>query len=508
VYVRDYLQGLQSQQKPLADAQESDESSAQTRLRESPRPEERYYHRNKAVVEASPARLTPNLTQACSVPQTLKSRTNIPLGFLENNIDLTKTFAGESGGFSRKSRFSSQPYPLSCSFFASPPQVNAFCPGDDNLSRPPNLPSTHFQQRKVDRGWESPDLRERLTGSRPTGDLVKDQHSPHRQVLSLSPPVRKFERISSPAAQVGSKFRRLSPLRESNGNSLHHYDTEQLGIGKWPLVLRSKRSLYTRIVVQKTRKQAITALQSLPQSDSICQPLIRKSSLKSLLTKSSFAEDYTLGTTFLGRFRTASTPDLHTSQSSGPLYQIQPLPRSASLTSLKHLPPDKKRSLYIGIKDHKLFIPSNSDHSLKRLVVTYRSPRREERKMPAMTPSAIFGPSELCCNCALSHAVELPPNSQFDLIDTCLGPVRRSSSVNATAGSEDSAPGQMSAMSQPGQSEGPTTLENADTPPVTAGSSARSYSSSDEDEVGSPLLLWSCQAASNACEFSLITFKN
>lgn len=207
--------------------------------------------------------------------------------------------------------------------------------------------------------------------------------------------------------------------------------------------------------MRKTHKSSKIVLQSSKPSDSIYQLSVRKSSLKLFLSpKSSFAEDYTYGTTFLGRYRTPSTPEPRVPESPGPLFQLQPLPRSSSLTSLKHLPPDKKRDLYIGIKNRKLFLPYNSDRSLKSLDVTYQVPRLKQRKTATMTPLEVLSPPKLCIKCALSHTVGVDHN-QFDLIRKCLGPPRHNSSVVANAGSEDSASVQVFGVPQKDQMAAP-----------------------------------------------------
>lgn len=189
--------------------------------------------------------------------------------------------------------------------------------------------------------------------------------------------------------------------------------------------------------VQKTRNGAKSVLHSSKPADSLCQSIVRKRSLKSFLSpRSSFAEDYTNDAAFLGRYRTPSSPELRFPQSFSPLYPSQPIARATSLSSLRHLLPDKERSLYIGVSNHKVFLPPKSNRS-SNLIVTYRRPQREERKTPSMTPYAIIGPGELDkLPIAMSSATAtgVQPNSA---VSSTSG-MRRNGSTIAIAGSMDS----------------------------------------------------------------------
>lgn len=189
--------------------------------------------------------------------------------------------------------------------------------------------------------------------------------------------------------------------------------------------------------MQKTRKAAKSVSHPSKPSDRIFHSPVRKSSLKSFLSpRSSFGEDYTNSATFLGRYRTPSSSELHFFQTSSPFYQGQPIPRTASLSSLRHLPPDQERSLYIGVNNHKLFLPPKSNRS-STPIVAYRRLQCEERKTPSMTPYAIIGPGDsdrLPTAMSLATLTCAQPASALG----AAGGVRRSTSTIATAGSMDS----------------------------------------------------------------------
>ena len=187
----------------------------------------------------------------------------------------------------------------------------------------------------------------------------------------------------------------------------------------------------------KTRNAAKSVLHQSKPSNRLCQPPVCKRSLKSFLSpRSSFAEDYINGAAFLGRHRTPSSPELRGAHPSNPLYQSQPITRAASFNSLKHLPPDKERSLYIGVNTQKLFLSPKSNRS-STTIVTYRPPLREERKTPSMTPFAIIG---------LGDSDKLPiaiaPTTSADAQPTSAvgsaGGMRRTSSDVTIAGSMNS----------------------------------------------------------------------
>ena len=189
--------------------------------------------------------------------------------------------------------------------------------------------------------------------------------------------------------------------------------------------------------MQKTRSAAKSVLHPSKPSNRLCQSPVRKRSLKSFLSpRSSFTEDYANGAAFLGRHRTPSSPDLRGSQPSNPLCQSQPIARAASFSSLRHLPPDKERSLYIGVNNHKLFLPPKSNRS-STPIVTFRLPLREERKIPSMTPYAIIGPGD-----SDKLPIAMPPTTLACAQPTSAlgsaGVMRRSTSTIAIAGSMDS----------------------------------------------------------------------
>lgn len=229
---------------------------------------------------------------------------------------------------------------------------------------------------------------------------------------------------------------------------------------------------YTQALgIPKTRSASKIDLHSSKLPDSFCQSPIPEGGLRSsLLPRSGFAVDYNSGAAFLRRYRAPSNPELHLSQLSSPFYRIRPVPRSISLTSLRHLP-QNKRILYIGINNCKIFLSSSLDHSVRPLAVAYRAPQGDERNIPIMAPSGIIGSvafnreitpadARLCKNGDLKVSLSVIDHQSLIRCDTA----RRSASVIATAGSEDSAPNQMNDVSQQCTGAGPTILEEADTP--------------------------------------------
>lgn len=231
LYARDSLQGLQIQQRPLADGQASSGNGSQRYLVNSELlgPEYGGQNRGNVVVENSPAKLNLSLT---AVPLTPDTRTNPPLAILENNLGHKNVPFRKSRELPQHSKLLSQPHLISRSLFASPPQVNAGYPGCHYYPGTQNILLTDFQQHKVKHDWDPRDLGERLIESSATRDLIQERPAPHRLVSPLLPPIANLEQTSSPVAPTASKFQRMSTLQESNGNSQHLSDIEQPEISK------------------------------------------------------------------------------------------------------------------------------------------------------------------------------------------------------------------------------------------------------------------------------------
>jgi hypothetical protein len=189
--------------------------------------------------------------------------------------------------------------------------------------------------------------------------------------------------------------------------------------------------------VKKTRNTAKSTLEPSKPADKLCRPVVQKRSLKSILTpKSSVAEDYTHIPAFLGRYRTPSSPELRGAQTSNHPCRSQSLSRASSFSSLRHLPPDKERTLYIGIKNHRLLLPSRSNRS-SNPVVTYRRPLHQEKKTPSMTPYAIIRPihsDKVLITMLPTTSTGAQPTSERGSAIV----IRRSSSDISIAGSIDS----------------------------------------------------------------------
>lgn len=241
LYVRDYIQGLQSQQKPLTDEQVSDEKGPYSFSQHfgSPILNERGEVVEPIVGEALPAKLSSPLSHNSSLPQILGTRTNTPLRILERNLDYDETFIRDHGEFTQNCGLLNRQRLLSDLSFTYPPQVNIDSPRRVDFLQSWHLSSNPFQLHRGERGWVPQDVGERSSGFPANRCIIKDPSFPQRRTSPLSPRLGKIDPTSRPAAQGGSKSRRLSPLCESNGNTHHNCGKGDPGPCKWAIVLRS-----------------------------------------------------------------------------------------------------------------------------------------------------------------------------------------------------------------------------------------------------------------------------
>jgi hypothetical protein len=249
VYVRDYVQGLQSQHNQSSCAHASDEIGARNfwGFSELPESKERDQRRQNVVVDASSAKLGSFMTHEFSP----RNRTSKPLGFIENNLDQNKTCFQTCDELVQNGNLLKQPYSLFDSACSGRPQENIASSErfgsltHDHGSELPQVSSSTVQQRKVEDDWKLRNFKKRATRSTAFRAITRDQSLPQRHVSPLSPALRNGERTSGPIAQSGSKLRRLSPLRESSGNIHRSAEIEQQSIGKHFSFLRPDSSLYT-----------------------------------------------------------------------------------------------------------------------------------------------------------------------------------------------------------------------------------------------------------------------
>ncbi len=190
-------------------------------------------------------------------------------------------------------------------------------------------------------------------------------------------------------------------------------------------------------VIRKTRHTAKPVLHVSDPVDEVCQSVVDDCSLNSLFSaKLSFSEDYPNGEAFLGRHRAPSSPELRFAQSSEYFHQGQNFPRASSFTNLRHIPADRKRSLYIGVNNRQVFLPPKSDRS-STPVVLYRLPALKERRTPSMTPLAIIGPGDSHRSQTIMSFIPVTHGHLASLVDSA-GSTRRTASNTAVAGSNDS----------------------------------------------------------------------
>jgi hypothetical protein len=120
--------------------------------------------------------------------------------------------------------------------------------------------------------------------------------------------------------------------------------------------------------------------------------LVRKSSLKSLLSATSNSlKTRRRNSSFLGRHRTPSTPELYYPQRSSS-FCVQSKFRSVSLSSFSRIPRHRKESLFIDVKSRRIFLKPTSSSLITPVNVRHRIPRQRGKKIPILTPLWIIRP--------------------------------------------------------------------------------------------------------------------
>jgi hypothetical protein len=196
----------------------------------------------------------------------VRNRTSTPLGFLENTLDQNKSYFQKRDELVPNGKVWGPSYLLFDSACTNCPQKTIahserFCsPKHDRGSEPQQVSSPTIQERKAGREWESRDFREQVIRSTAFGALNKAQSLPRRHQLPLPSALRNCEHTSSPIAQSGSKFRHLSPLRESSGNIHRSAEVEQQSLGTYSTFLRSNSSLYTITSCKKDTQRSKISL--------------------------------------------------------------------------------------------------------------------------------------------------------------------------------------------------------------------------------------------------------
>jgi len=198
------------------------------------------------VVEAPPAKVVSFVTHDS---HSTRNRTSTPLSFLENTLDQSKSCFRKCDELVLNCNVWNPLYSLFDLRYTNRPQKTIayserFCsPKHDCGSEPQQVPSPTIQQRKVEREWESRNLKEQVIRSTTFGALNKAESLPQRHVSRLSSALRNSERTLSPVAQNSSQLRRLSPLRECSVNSHHSAEIEQQSLGRYFLFLQSNGGL-------------------------------------------------------------------------------------------------------------------------------------------------------------------------------------------------------------------------------------------------------------------------
>ncbi len=230
VYIRDYIQGLQSQLNPSAWGQDNDELCENFLVahelpklgKEQPR-----------SVEASSEKLVSCVTQE---PSLLINSTNTSTNFLE--LDQSEFGFQKCVGLAPQGNVWNPSYlPSHLTHTNLPQKIAANSEPDCSSKHEHGSEHQYFSatvsQRKVEQDRKPSDSREQVVRSTALGALTKIQHPPQRHVPPLPYALTKSEYTSRPIAQSGSKLRRLSPLRESSGNIHRSTEIEQQSLGKY-----------------------------------------------------------------------------------------------------------------------------------------------------------------------------------------------------------------------------------------------------------------------------------
>jgi hypothetical protein len=228
VYVRDYVQGLQSQRSPSACAQEIDELCARDYLGvcELPELKGRNQIKENSVVKALSTKLGSSVTRKSTSP---RNHTNTALGFLDLGQGKS-CFQNHIGLVSNDNGWNSPHSFCDLTYTNRSQKTVAYSERDCSL--------THDRGSKSQR-TSSANSKETVIKFIAFGAFTQTQPLPQKHLPHLPTSPRNSDRISTTIAQSGSKLRRLSPLRESSGNIHRSTEIEQQSLSKSSSFMRS-----------------------------------------------------------------------------------------------------------------------------------------------------------------------------------------------------------------------------------------------------------------------------